>query len=109
MGKRVAFYDLRDEGFVVSYSAGIRKIEMPAFAEVLSVQQHRGAIGVWMLVDEKMPLVAYAFRIAITSPRDPTLAEVPSKPGRYLGSVDVENAFSTVHIFEVDPRSAESR
>jgi hypothetical protein len=109
MGKRVAFYDLRDEGFVVSYTAGIRKIEAPAFSEVLRVQSHRGAIGVWMLVDEKMPLAAYAFRVAVTFPSEATWANVPDKPGRYLGSVDVENAFSAVHVFEVDPRSAESR
>lgn len=73
-------------------------IQAPRGAKVLSVQvQHGNEPCIWMLVDPGAEREPKYFRAHWTGHM------IPTDPGEYVGTVQVDSAFGmrTVHMFEV--------
>lgn len=71
------------------------EIEMPEFAQVLSVQVQNGEPFIWVLVN---PDLARTMRRFVTYG---TGHQLPSNPGMYLGTFQLSQLGLVFHLFEV--------
>jgi hypothetical protein len=75
------------------------RIEMPAFAEVLSVGVQGENVCVWALVDPTIPKLHKTFRIAGTGH---PITE--SEKWKFIGTVFLYGGGLVFHAFELDPK-----
>jgi hypothetical protein len=70
-------------------------LSMPVGAEILSVQVQDRDIQLWALVDETQPNEWRFFAIHGTG------QAMPEKPGKFLGTVQLNSNLVVLHVFEV--------
>ena len=73
---------------------GDQTIEMPGGAKVLCVQEQKGDPYLWALVDSDTPTSKRAFSIFGTG------HDVPSDPGSYIGTFQLNDGQFVFHVFE---------
>lgn len=68
-------------------------IKMPAGARILSVQGQHDKVAIWALVETGINEIR-CFTTYITG------AELPADPGTYIGTAQLHNGATVIHVFE---------
>ena len=71
-------------------------VQLPAGAQLLTVQKNGGEMCLWALVDTDQPLLGRKIRIVGTGNK------IAEAPGVYLATVQMENEWGTLvwHVFD---------
>ena len=80
------------------YPADYVEVEMPAGAEILTVQLQRNQLCLWALVDSAAPVRKCRFRIAGTG--HPLDDEVVAS--KYVGTFQLNDGQFVFHVFQIN-------
>ena len=69
-------------------------ISMPKHAAILCVQEQQEVPCIWALVNTTMPMEERHFTVYGTG------KELPSYPGKYIGTVQLNCQSTVLHVFE---------
>lgn len=72
-------------------------IQMPAEAQILHVAEQHGTMQLWAQIDPDRPLYPRRFRTYGTG------HDMPDNPGKFAGTMLVQDGNYVFHVYEVAP------
>lgn len=80
--------------YPISMDGDVTTVQMPADAQILTVQVQRGTPCIWAIVDASAPTVKRCFELYVTG------QEIDATYKKYVGTVQSPDQMFVLHVFE---------